>query len=153
MYTVSRMQIMVQISPPRLGGGMFVNFLVLNHVCQLCQGMAKYAISFDNLYQKYITRGYVCEFWGPRKVDKHTFLENLFFNIFFCTSVLASPDLSGQLLSYNCALWTAKNQAHATALTDNATNLLQRPKTSKYLFENFQKSKNSKMANLGGLFI
>ena len=68
--------------PPTAGGGMFVNFLVLNHVCQLCQGMAKYAISFDNLYQKYITRGYVCEFWGPHKVDKHTFLEKLVFQLF-----------------------------------------------------------------------
>ena len=35
--------------------------------------MAKYAISIDHLYQKYITRRHVCEFWGPHQVDKHTF--------------------------------------------------------------------------------
>jgi hypothetical protein len=87
-------------SLPRLGGGMFVNFSVLNHVCQLCQRIAKYAIPIDKLYQKYITRGYVSEIWGPYKVDKHTFLEkHLFDPLFFCTSVLASPDLSGQLVS------------------------------------------------------
>ena len=38
-------------SPPPLGGGMFVNFFILNHVCQLCQRMAKYAIPIGNLYR------------------------------------------------------------------------------------------------------
>ena len=31
---------------PRFKGGMFANFFTLNYVCQLCQRMAKYAISF-----------------------------------------------------------------------------------------------------------
>ena len=60
---------------------MFVNLFVLNQVCQLCQRMAKYTISIDNLYLKYITRGYVCEFWGPHKVVKHTFLEKHVFQL------------------------------------------------------------------------
>ena len=60
---------------PHGWGGMLVNCSVLNHVCQLCQGMVKYAISIDNLNQNYITRGYVCEFLGPHTIDKHTFLE------------------------------------------------------------------------------
>ena len=69
-------------SPPRLGGGMFVNFSVLNNVCQFCQRIAKYALSIDNLYQKYTTRGYACEILGPHKVDKQTFLGKQFFRIF-----------------------------------------------------------------------
>ena len=59
--------------PPAAGGGMFVNFLVLNNVCQLCQGIAKYAISFDHLDQKYTTRGVFASFGG------HTKLTNIFF--------------------------------------------------------------------------
>ena len=79
------------ISPPRLGDT-FVNFSVSNHVCQVCQRMPKYAFSIDNLYRKYITRGMFAS-W-----QAYLFRKILFFT-FFDTSVLASPDLSGQLLS------------------------------------------------------
>ena len=47
---------------------MFVNFSVLNHVFQLCQRMAKYALSIEKLYQKYITRGMFASFWGHTKL-------------------------------------------------------------------------------------
>ena len=60
--------------PPTAGEGMFVKQNVLNHGCQLCQRMAKYSIFIDCLYQEYTTRGYVCEFSEPHKVDKHTFV-------------------------------------------------------------------------------
>ena len=50
--------------PPRFVTGMFANCFALNHVCQLCQRMAKYVISIDRLYQKYITRGYICQCGG-----------------------------------------------------------------------------------------
>ena len=50
------------------------------------------------------------------------------------------------------ALPTATNQAHATALTTFFINLLQRPKTSKYLFESFPKNQNFKNGKSGELF-
>ena len=40
---------------------------------------------------------------------------------------------------------------HPTALTENAINLLKRPKISKYLFEVFQKIQNFKNGKSGGL--
>ena len=51
------------------------------YVCQLlalrnvCQRMAKHAIFINHLYQKYITRAKGCQFWGPHKTCKSTFLE------------------------------------------------------------------------------
>ena len=83
------------VSPPPLRG-MFANFLILRIVCQLCQRIAKYAISVDNLNQKHIKRGCVCQFLGPHNAGKHTFL-----GVFKTkkTSVLVCPNLSGQLLS------------------------------------------------------
>ena len=70
------------LKPPTAGGGMFVNFFVLNRVCQLCQGMTKYATSITNSCQEHTTRGYVCEIWWPHQVDKHTFLEKHFGGLF-----------------------------------------------------------------------
>ena len=40
---------------------------------------------------------------------------------------------------------------HATALTENAINLLKRPKTSKYVFDIFQNFQNFKNCKSGGL--
>ena len=62
---------------------MFANFCVLNHVCHVCQRLAKYAISDDNLDQKYMTRGYVCQFGGPDNFGKHTLSSKYFLEIIF----------------------------------------------------------------------
>ena len=75
------------LSPPTAGGGMFDTFFVLNDVCQLCQRMAKYAISIDNLHQNKITRGYVCQFGGPHNVGKHNFSAKYVFELFVHISV------------------------------------------------------------------
>ena len=66
------------INPNGWGGGMFVNFSVLNHV-------ANFATEWlDMQFQSIIcikstTNEYVCEIWGPHQVDKHTFLETHIF--------------------------------------------------------------------------
>ena len=125
-------------SPPRLRGGMFVNFSVLNHGCQLCQRMAKYTNSIGSSYQKYTTSGYVCEILGPHKVDKHTFLEKEK-STFCCTSVLASLDLSGQLLSLKIDLKTSINQPDAPALTEDAINWQQNPNNINIFVRHFPK--------------
>ena len=52
----SALNAQTNLSPHGWGGDMFVNFCVLNHICQLWQRMANYAISIDNLFQKYNTR-------------------------------------------------------------------------------------------------
>ena len=85
--------------PPTAGGGYVCHFFCLEPCLPTLPTNCKYAISIYNLYQKYITRVFVCEIWGPHKVDKHTFQENTFLKKQECTSVLASPDLSKQLLS------------------------------------------------------
>ena len=60
------------------------------------------------------------------------FQQHMFFELFSDISVgLAGPLRTA--FELKIALPTAKNQAHATALTDNAINLLKRPKTSKYI--------------------
>ena len=82
---------------------------------------------------------HVCQLLRAAKLRQTSLFRDLFFGFFCRTSVLASPALSGQLLSQKITLPTAKNQVHATALTDIAINLLKLPKTSKYLFEIFQK--------------
>ena len=64
--------------------------------------------------------------------------------------MLASPGLSGQLLSYTIDLKTAKNQPDATALTENAINLLKLPKISKYFFEIFQKNTTNQKLQIRG---
>ena len=52
-------------------------------VCQLWawggQQMAKYSISINNLYPKYMKRVYVCQLLSPYNVGKHTFLEQCFY--------------------------------------------------------------------------
>ena len=44
-------------------------------------------------------------------------------------------------------------KVHATALTDNAINLLKRPKTSKYIFEIFPTFQNFKNGKSGGFIL
>ena len=58
---------------------------------------------------------------------------------FFYTSVLASPDLSGNLLSYTLELPTANVQPDAATLTLHALDWLKRLNTSKTnrIFPNF----------------
>ena len=73
---------------------MFINFFVLNHVCKLCQRMAKYNVSIDNLCQKYITRAYACEFGGPHKVVKHTFSKKKSTLFFFVAHLFWPPRTS-----------------------------------------------------------
>ena len=79
----------------------------------------------------------------------------LFRNIFVSSFFLhISVGPSGPLqtaFERKIALPTAKKQAHATALTENANNLLKRPKTSKYLFNFFQKNQSFKNGKFGGL--
>ena len=48
---------------------------------------------------------------------------------------------------------TAKNLAHATALTEMDINLLKRPKTSKYLFGSFQNFPKLKNGKSGGAYL
>ena len=105
---------------------MFANFSALRHVCQLRQQMAKYAISIDNLYQKYITRGYVCQFGGPHNVGKHTFwgkclVLSIFTHRFGHPGPLQPP----------FELPTSIFQPDAATKTLHALNWLQSPKTSK----------------------
>ena len=61
----------IQTKPPDLRGGTFVSFGPGRDVCQQ---RAEYAISINKLYQKYITMGNVCQFWGKPKTEKPTFL-------------------------------------------------------------------------------
>ena len=126
------------VSPPRLGGGMFVNFSVWNNVCQLCQGTAKYAMTIDILYQKHITRGDVCEFWGPHQVDKHTFLDFVYFVSHIRVGLPGPLRTAFELKS---ALPTAKNQPDATAPTGNAINCLNLPKNINNFVRKSQKMK------------
>ena len=88
-----------RLAPHGWGGGMFANFFVSDNVCQLCQRIAKYAISIDNFYQKHIKMEVCLPVWGG-----HTMLANIPFKEHIClsllyTSVLASPNLSGHLLA------------------------------------------------------
>ena len=57
--------------PPDLRGGMFANFGPGRDVCQQ---MAKYAISANSLYQESKKGVYVCQLLGPHNVGKHIFL-------------------------------------------------------------------------------
>ena len=56
--------------PPRFEGGTLANFGPGGDVCQQ---MAKYVISINNLDRKYIKSGYNCQFLGPHNVGKLTF--------------------------------------------------------------------------------
>ena len=74
----------------------------------------------------------------------HTKLTNIPFeeNIIFEFVLNISFDLPGRLqtaFELKIDLPTSKNQPDAAILVLHALNLLKRPKTSKYAFENFQK--------------
>ena len=64
--------------------------------------------------------------------------------------MLASPGLSGQLLSYKIDLGASKNQPDATALTENAINWPKLPKNIKMFFRNLSKNTKTKktLANI-----
>ena len=64
------------------------------------------------------------------------FSKILFLKLFH-TSVLASLDLFGQLLSNKISLPAATSQPDATALTENTINSLNYPKNIKILFRTF----------------
>jgi hypothetical protein len=82
-----------------------------------------------------------------------TFLFRDIFFDFFSDISFGLPGPLRTAFELKIALPTAKNQVHPTALTDNAINLQKRPKTSKYLFEIFQKLQNFKNGKSGGLVI
>ena len=63
--------------PPQIWVGYVCQFFAIEIFCQSCQRMAKYAIFINKFDQKYITKGSVCQFWGPHNAGKHTFYENM----------------------------------------------------------------------------
>ena len=95
---------------------MFVNFFALKYVCQLCQRIAKFTISIDNLSQKVHNKGVCLRDFGTTQSGQTYLFRKKKINVFFRTSVLVSPNLS-TAFELNIALPTATNQAHATALT------------------------------------
>ena len=80
---------------PNGWGGMFANFSVLNHVCQLCQRLARCAISIDNLYQKYTTKGVCLQVLGATPSWQTYFFRKICFQLFLHISLgplRTSPD-------------------------------------------------------------
>ena len=99
-------------------------------------------------------KGYVCEFGGPHKVDKHTFWGKYLLQPFFLHISVGLPGPLRTAFELKVDLPTAKNQPDATALTEKAINWLRSSKHIKNIFRYFsQVSQNSKMANLGGLYM
>ena len=75
--------------------------------------------------------------------------------MFFYTSVLVSPDLSGPLqtaFELIIDLKTSRNQQDATALNEDTINWLKHPKNIKILFSIFTIFQEFKIVKSGGLF-
>ena len=150
----------VLIKPPRLGGGgegTFANILPggtsASFWSKFSQKLANVLLysEYNNLYQKYIKNKKTLPVFRAAKCWQTFLFRHIFGGGYFWTSVLASPDVSGQLLSNKNALHTTRNQPDVTALTENAINLLKHPKNIKNnfrTFPNFPKFKNSKSGGL-----
>ena len=72
-------------------------------------------------------------FEGRKMLANIPFQKHIIFELFLHIS-FGLPGPLRTAFELKIALPTAKNQVHATALTDNAINLLKRPKTSKHIF-------------------
>ena len=90
---------------PQIWGGKFANILPGGDVCQLWAkiqpkaGKRPLVTKIQEFASKIHKNNYVCQLLCLQNVGKRPFLETYFVDFFFRTSVLASLDLSRQLLS------------------------------------------------------
>ena len=118
------------------------------YVCQLCQRMAKYVIFIDNLYQTCTTRGYVCQFWGPHHVSKHTFSGKFIF-LLFVSHISFGPLRQ----PFELKDWAASSKCSAGCGYTNATcsYLAKEVKNIKLFFRNFPKVSKTQKWKIWGL--